>query len=91
MMAWATFRGGSLACLARTRARLVARSPCSGVFGRLHFEGGQGLKGQVARGPGPFGAGRDQVTNDFFDVHLYSAFSVFTRSRVAAEGVTLRW
>ena len=29
MMAWATWRGGSLACLARIRARLVARSPCS--------------------------------------------------------------
>ena len=45
-----------------------------GVFGRLHFEGGQRLKGQGARGPGPFGTGRDQVTNGFFDVHYFSTF-----------------
>ena len=74
MMTSATFRGGSLGLLGQDQGQVGGQVAVLGVFGRLHFEGGHGLKGQGARCPGPFGTGRDQITNGFFDVHLYVNF-----------------
>ena len=73
-MTSATFRGGHPGLLGQDQGQVGGQVAVLGVFGRLHFEGGQGLKSEFARGPGPFGTGGDQVTDGFFDVHLYVNF-----------------
>ena len=50
-MASATFLGGALAALARTRATLVAQSPCSGRRGRSSSRLTDGAQVEV-EGPG---------------------------------------
>ena len=74
MMASATFRGGMLGLLGQDQGQVGGQVAVLRLLGGLHFEGGQGLKSQLARGPGLFGAGRDQITDGFFKVHFYSTF-----------------
>ena len=47
MMVWATLRGGMFGLLGQDQGQVGGQVAVLGVFGGLHFEGGQGLKGQL--------------------------------------------
>ena len=66
--------GRHLGLLGQDQGQVGGQVAVLGVFGRLHFEGGQGVESEFARVPGPFGTGSDQVTDGFFDVHYMSTF-----------------
>ena len=55
MMTFGHLPGRQLGLLGQDQGQVGGQVAVLRVFGRLHFEGGQGVKGQGARGPGRFG------------------------------------
>ncbi len=65
MMALRHLAGRHLGLLGQDQGQIGGQVAVLRMFGRLHFEGGQGFKGQPPDCPGPLGTGRDQITNGF--------------------------